>query len=136
MDASRNPRLRLTGTGRVLCAGRAGVGGDQRQLSPHGGGDVPGQRRGQVYRLLLHRLHAGPGCYAGAIPPRTQKDTPENMNPTDAQQDNPKNSDDYHMRQGCGGGEPDGGGFEKLSSARGGGGIYSSAGGGIAAAWL
>ena len=46
---------------RRLCPGGSGLGGHQRQLPAHGGGDVQGQRRGQVHRLLLHRLHGRPG---------------------------------------------------------------------------
>ena len=49
---------------RRLRSGGSGLGGHQRQLPAHGGGDVPGQRRGQVHRLLLHRLHDRPGRHS------------------------------------------------------------------------
>ena len=47
----------------AVCAGRAGMGGHQRQQPAHGGGNVPRQRRGQIHRLLLHLLHGGAGCH-------------------------------------------------------------------------
>ena len=51
---------------RGLRPGGAGLGGHQRQLPAHGGGDVPGLRRGEIHRLLLHRLHGGPGGHPRA----------------------------------------------------------------------
>ena len=47
--------------------GRYRLGHHQRQLLPHGGGDVLRRRRGQIYRLLLHRLHGRPGGHAYAV---------------------------------------------------------------------
>ena len=40
-----------------VLSGGSGLGHDQRQFLPHGGGDLQERRRGQVHRLLLHLLH-------------------------------------------------------------------------------
>ena len=45
------------------------MGHHQRQLLSHGGGDVLRRQRGQVHRLLLHRLHGGAGGHAHALRP-------------------------------------------------------------------
>ena len=36
---------------------------------PHGGGNVLRRRRGQIHRVLLHRLHGRPGGHAHAVRP-------------------------------------------------------------------
>ena len=45
------------------------VGHHQRELLPHGGGAVQRRQRGQVHRLLLHRLHGGAGGHPHAVRP-------------------------------------------------------------------
>ena len=50
------------------------MGHHQRQLLPYGGGDVLRRQRGQVHRLLLHRLHGGAGSHAHALRPADGSD--------------------------------------------------------------
>ena len=50
-------------------AGGRGLGDDQCEFVPHGGGNQQGGRRGKVYGLLLYVFHGGSGAHAHPFRP-------------------------------------------------------------------